>query len=88
MGAIRLTMLRQLMNPLSLQSERFLVAEGAESGKRVGFGQVRPLGAAAAAKTLDARPGSALRPQAQAEADADELAWEDLERDQPIQDYQ
>ncbi|KAL1524734.1 hypothetical protein AB1Y20_019617 [Prymnesium parvum] len=41
-GPIRQRMLRELMNPLSLEHERFLVAEDGE-GERVGFGQLRPL---------------------------------------------
>mmetsp|Transcript_74166 Transcript_74166/g.222906 ORF Transcript_74166/g.222906 Transcript_74166/m.222906 type:complete len:185 (+) Transcript_74166:12-566(+) len=40
---IRATMLQQLMNPLSISHERFLVAESS-AGDRVGFGQIRPLG--------------------------------------------
>lgn len=37
-------MAANLMNPLSLQAERFLVADDAAQGDRVGFGQIRPLG--------------------------------------------
>jgi N-acetylglutamate synthase-like GNAT family acetyltransferase len=36
------TMLRELMNPLGISHERFLVATEAE--RQVGFGQIRPLG--------------------------------------------
>lgn len=39
---IALTLARQMMNPLSIQHERFVVAT-TDKGRRVGFGQIRPL---------------------------------------------
>ena len=41
---IQVTMLSMKMNPLGIQHERFIVAEDASSGSRVGFGQIRPFG--------------------------------------------
>ena len=54
---IATTMAKNLMNPLSIKVDCFEVAES--EGQRIGWGQLRPLGPAAAdPDDFDAAPGS------------------------------
>ena len=68
-------LLKQKMNPLFLDHERFVVCESAGGGERIGFGQLRKLAedGAVDASRYDAPPGSA-----DLEADADEDAWDEF----------
>lgn len=70
-------LLKEKMNPLSVSAEAFIVCEDAQ-GERIGFGQIRKLAddRRADPEVLDARPGTA-----DLEADADDDAWEDFERE-------
>lgn len=74
---IAATLLKEKMNPLSLDHERFIVCETA-SGERVGFGQVRPLASSKEPDSLryNAPPGSE-----DLEAEADDAAWDDFEKE-------
>ncbi|KAK7241693.1 GNAT acetyltransferase [Aureococcus anophagefferens] len=72
--AIAATMARNLMNPLSIDARNFVVATN-DDGDRLGFAQLRPLGAAALADpaTYDAAPGTY-----DFDAAADDEAWDEL----------
>ena len=75
---IATTLLGMKMNPLSVMNdpERFIVCEGGD-GERIGFGQIRKIAdTRESSETFDARPGSK-----RLDADADDEAWDDLERD-------
>jgi len=68
-------------NPLStllVQPSRHIVCESASDGARIGFAQLRVLAATREvdATTYNARPGTANMA-----SDADDEAWDDLERD-------
>lgn len=75
--AITSKLLAAKMNPLGIQHERFIVCESA-AGERVAFGQLKVLAKsrAADARIFDAPPGSVSF-----EAEADDEAWDDLERE-------
>lgn len=73
---IAAALLREKMNPLSLDHSRFVVCETA-TGERVGFGQIREL---APTKTADSSRFDAAPGSGDLEADADDDAWDDLER--------
>ena len=64
------------MNPLSVDSDNFIVCEAA--GSAVAFGQIRKLAGSNAAdpSVFDAPPGSAAL-----DADADDDAWDDFEEE-------
>ena len=72
--AIAATSARNLMNPLSIDARNFVVATN-DDGDRLGFAQLRPLGAAALADpaTYDAAPGTY-----DFDAAADDEAWDEL----------
>jgi len=72
--AIAATMARNLMNPLSIDARNFVIATN-DQGDRLGFAQLRPLGAAALADpaTYDAAPGTY-----DFDAAADDEAWDEL----------
>lgn len=75
--AIATTLAKELMNPLFLSSERFVVAECVDSGKCIGFAQIRPLGSAQRDPSLyDSRPGTYSL-----ELDVDDAMWDEFERD-------
>ena len=83
---IAFAMARELMNPLGISSENFVVAEDLATGERLGWAQIRPLGPAGVdPAVLNGRPGS-IRPTT-AEDDVDELIWEEFEEDNEGADF-
>jgi GNAT superfamily N-acetyltransferase len=76
--AIATTLAKELMNPLFLSSERFVVAEDVDTCKCIGFAQIRPLGSAQRDPSLyDSRPGSY-----NLELDLDDAMWDKFEGDE------
>jgi len=71
---IALTLLAMKMNPLSIDYSRFIVCE-TDAGLRVGFGQIRKLGTS---RAVDASQYNAQAGSFDADADADDAAWDDL----------
>ena len=70
---------KELMNPLGVVGERFVVAESSD-GRRIGWAQLRPLGySKQASDEYNARPGSYNVQQ-----ETDEIMWEEFENDTSI----
>ena len=86
-GKIAATLLKELMNPLGIQSERFVVATTTPDDTVVGWAQIRPLGSSPTESNIqrdpsqiDARPGSYPLDQ-----EIDDELWDDFEQDDTIQ---
>ncbi|KAL7552894.1 hypothetical protein ACHAWF_017368 [Thalassiosira exigua] len=94
--AISLVMAKELMNPLGISHKNNLVvAENIETGKRVGWAQIRPLGYAGAVKSLNpsrfedddidktslSRSLRDSRSTRFIEEDVEEMLWEEFEED-------
>jgi ribosomal protein S18 acetylase RimI-like enzyme len=86
---IAIQMGKQLMNPLGIQHDRFVVAVALDAStttgkneKRIGWAQIRPLGNTKLSdpRSFNARPGS-FNPQ----KEADEQIWEEFEDDKLTQ---
>jgi len=83
---IATTMVKELMNPLGIQSERFVVAVDPNDDKKLyGWAQLRPIGSASVdPDKFDARPGSG---NAQNDVEIEyvnEEIWEEFEKDDVI----
>lgn len=75
---IAVTLGKELMNPLGISSDRFLIAQDEQSNQMIGFVQIKPLGSAKRDPAkYNARPGSY-----DAERDVDESIWEEFEKDE------
>jgi GNAT superfamily N-acetyltransferase len=75
---IATTMAKQLMNPLGVKSERFIVATTADNDRPIGWAQIRPLGTAQRDPgKYNSKPGSF-----DVEREADERMWEEFEDDE------
>ena len=76
---IFLTMTRSLMNPLGIDSNRFIVAcNPSNENEEYGFAQLRPIGTSKRdANEYDALPGSGS-----VENDIEEEIWDDFEKDE------
>lgn len=77
---ITTTMARELMNPLGIQPERFLVAveENNKDDRPIGWAQIRPLGTSQRDPSkYDSRRGSF-----DVERDADDAMWDEFEQDE------
>jgi len=76
---IAATMAKELMNPLGIKSENFVVAVDNNKSKRpIAWAQIRPLGTAQRdPSTYNARPGSF-----DAQRDADDTMWQEFEEDE------
>lgn len=75
---IATTMARQLMNPLGIKAERFVVATLADDERPIGWAQIRPLGTSQRDPSkYNAKPGSF-----DVEREADDSMWEELEADE------
>eukprot|EP00559_Dactyliosolen_fragilissimus_P007983 CAMPEP_0184870418 /NCGR_PEP_ID=MMETSP0580-20130426/37389_1 /TAXON_ID=1118495 /ORGANISM="Dactyliosolen fragilissimus" /LENGTH=216 /DNA_ID=CAMNT_0027372467 /DNA_START=250 /DNA_END=896 /DNA_ORIENTATION=- len=73
---IATTMAKELMNPLGIKGKNFYIAE-IETGKRVGWVQIRPLGPSMVdPNTFDSSPGSIDLENA-----VDEDIWEEFEKE-------
>jgi N-acetylglutamate synthase-like GNAT family acetyltransferase len=78
--AIATTLAKELMNPLGIQSDRFVVATR-QDGNVIGWAQIKPLGALTTMdpSRFDARPGSY-----DLEQELDDAMWDDFEKDDSI----
>jgi ribosomal protein S18 acetylase RimI-like enzyme len=75
---ISLQLGKELMNPLGVQAQRFVVAETEDGAQRIGWAQIRPLGRKAVdPNRFDARPGSL-----DIQEEAEDEAWEAFEKDE------
>ena len=73
---IATTMLKELMNPLGIKAERFIVA--VDDQRPIGWAQIRPLGTAKRDPSkFNARPGSF-----DVQSDADDAMWDEFEQEQ------
>ena len=78
---IRLTLAQEFMNPLGIQSHRFLVATDAQTDELMGWAQLKPLGTKQRdPNSYDAPPGSYSVDQA-----IEEEIWDEFERDESIE---
>jgi GNAT superfamily N-acetyltransferase len=76
---IKLTMAKNLMNPLSIQADRFIVAvDPTDNSNLYGWAQLRPIGTSLRnSDQYDALPGSGS-----IEREVNEEIWEDFENDE------
>lgn len=75
---ISLTMLKELMNPLHLQPERFIVATTTTNDTPIGWAQIRPIGTAKRdPSTYNSKPGSF-----DVQQDADDTMWQEFEEEE------
>lgn len=78
-ATISFALAKELMNPLGIKAERFVVAvDKTNDDKPIGWAQIRPLGTAQRdPSTYNAKPGSF-----DVERDADDAMWQEFEEDE------
>jgi len=76
---IATTMAKELMNPLGIQSDRFVVAiDDSNDDRPIGWAQIRPLGTSQRDPSkYNAKPGSY-----DVERDADDAMWDEFEQEE------
>jgi N-acetylglutamate synthase-like GNAT family acetyltransferase len=80
---IAFTMAKELMNPLGISYKNFVVAEDIQSGDRVGWAQIRPLGSSGTdSSRYNSSPGSI---GTTIEDDVDDTILEEFENDTNIE---
>lgn len=81
---IAFTMAKELMNPLGISYKNFVVAEDIQTGDRVGWAQIRPLGSSGTDPLrYNSPPGSISTTTIK--DDVDDTIWEEFENDTNIE---
>ena len=83
---IAFTMAKELMNPLGISYKNFVVAEDIQTGDRVGWAQIRPLGSSGTDPSrYNSSPGSISTTTTTIKDDVDDTIWEEFENDTNIE---